>query len=372
MPPRSCGRSRACALSRGAVRRLRRALGLPAKRQRRGRPGPPAAHAGSPDGRPRAARRQPLRLARDARPRSGRCTARSTTPPARRWPCTSGPTEDLHGYATLLQQLGTTLRPAAGPVRRSPQRLRAQRSALDPRRAAARHAGPHALRPHPAGARHRLHRRPLPAGQGPHRALLANPARSPRQRAPPARASPPSRPPMPSSRPFSPISTAALPAPPPTPTAAWRPAPRDLAAVLSCRYTRRVARDNTVRLGPRWVQLPRRRSYAGRRVEVRECLDGRLLVFADGRCLAAQPAPAPAFVLRPRQPPSADSPPTAAVAPPRRATRGRRPPPAPRRAAPRAPPPLRPRTNPVPRTRGVTPRRTPSAPGDDILTEQLT
>jgi len=35
--------------------------------------------------------------------------------------------------------------------------------------------------------------------------------------------------------------------------AAWRPAPRDLAAVLSCRYTRTVARDNTVRLGPRWV-----------------------------------------------------------------------------------------------------------------------
>ena len=51
--------------------------------------------------------------------------------------------------------------------------------------------------------------------------------------------------------------------------AAWRPVPRDLAAVLSCRYTRTVAPDNTVRLGPRWVQLPRRRSYAGRRVEVR-------------------------------------------------------------------------------------------------------
>ena len=46
---------------------------------------------------------------------------------------------------------------------------------------------------------------------------------------------------------------------------------------LSCRYTRRVARDNTVRLGPRLVQLPRGphgRSYAGCRVELRECLDG--------------------------------------------------------------------------------------------------
>ena len=87
--------------------------------------------------------------------------------------------------------------------------------------------------------------------------------------------------------------------------AAWRPVPRDLAAVLSCRYTRTVARDNTVRLGPRWVQLPRRRAYAGRRVEVREALDGRLLVFLEGRCLAAQPAPAD-FVLRPRRGPSGD------------------------------------------------------------------
>lgn len=88
--------------------------------------------------------------------------------------------------------------------------------------------------------------------------------------------------------------------------AAWRPAPRDLAALLSCRFTRTVARDNTVRLGPRWVQLPRRRSYAGRRVELRECLDGRLLVFTDGHCLATQPAPAADFVLRPRRSPSSD------------------------------------------------------------------
>ena len=88
--------------------------------------------------------------------------------------------------------------------------------------------------------------------------------------------------------------------------AAWRPAPRELAALLSCRYTRAVAHDNTIRLGPRWVQLPRRRSYAGRRLEVRECLDGRLLVFADGHCLAAQPAPAAEFVLRPRRGPSPD------------------------------------------------------------------
>ena len=88
--------------------------------------------------------------------------------------------------------------------------------------------------------------------------------------------------------------------------AAWRPAPRELPALLSCRYTRTVAHDNTVRLGPRWVQLPPRRSYAGRRLDVRECLDGRLLVFADGHCLATQPAPPGDFILRPRRGPSAD------------------------------------------------------------------
>jgi hypothetical protein len=93
---------------------------------------------------------------------------------------------------------------------------------------------------------------------------------------------------------------------PADPTAAWRSAPRDLAAVLSCRYRRVVAHDNTVRLGPRWVQLPRRRAYTGRRLEVRECLDGRLLVFADGHCLATQPAPAAEFTLRARRSPSSD------------------------------------------------------------------
>ena len=89
-------------------------------------------------------------------------------------------------------------------------------------------------------------------------------------------------------------------------TAAWRPAPRALAALLSCRYLRVVAHDNTVRLGPRWAQLPRGRVYTGRRVEVRECLDGQLRVFADGACIVSQPAPPGAFVLRPRHGPSAD------------------------------------------------------------------
>jgi transposase len=92
--------------------------------------------------------------------------------------------------------------------------------------------------------------------------------------------------------------------PPAEATAAWQRPPRDLAERLSCRYTRRVDRDNTVRLGPRLVQIPRGphgRSYAGCRVEVRECLDGRLLVDYQGTRLVGQPAPAPDFVLVPRR-----------------------------------------------------------------------
>ena len=92
--------------------------------------------------------------------------------------------------------------------------------------------------------------------------------------------------------------------PPADAKAAWRRAPRDLADRLSCRYTRVVARDNTVRLGTRLVQIPRGphgRSYARCRVELRECLDGRLLVTAQGRRLVTDPAPAADFVLVPRR-----------------------------------------------------------------------
>jgi hypothetical protein len=96
--------------------------------------------------------------------------------------------------------------------------------------------------------------------------------------------------------------------PPVTPIAAWRPAPRDLERILSCRYERTVARDNTVRLGDRWAQIPRGRggrSYAGCHVEVRELLDGRLLVFYQGALLVQQRPAAAAFVLKPREAPGA-------------------------------------------------------------------
>jgi hypothetical protein len=97
--------------------------------------------------------------------------------------------------------------------------------------------------------------------------------------------------------------------PPAEPFAAWRRPPPDFAELLSCRYARVVARDNTVRLGGGWLQIPRGphgRSYARCRVELRECLDGRLLVFHDGTRLATHPAPGPEFVLRPRSDPSAE------------------------------------------------------------------
>jgi len=96
---------------------------------------------------------------------------------------------------------------------------------------------------------------------------------------------------------------------PADPAPAWRPAPRDLALLLSCRYTRQVARDNTVHLGPRWIQIPagaHHRSYAGCRVELRELLDGRLVVLHDTTILATQAAPGADFVLKPRHAPSSN------------------------------------------------------------------
>jgi transposase len=91
----------------------------------------------------------------------------------------------------------------------------------------------------------------------------------------------------------------------------WRRPPRDLDVVLSCRYTRVVARDNTVRLGARLIQIPRGphgRSYARRRVEVRELLDGRVIVRATAIVIAELPPPRPDFCLVPHGGPSAERP----------------------------------------------------------------
>jgi transposase len=102
--------------------------------------------------------------------------------------------------------------------------------------------------------------------------------------------------------------------------AAWRRPPRDLAWLLGCRYLRVVARDHTIRLGDRLVQLPPgrlRRSYAGRRVDVRELLDGRVVVFLEGRLLVTVAAPDAAFSLTPRAAPHKSRPRASAPAAPR-------------------------------------------------------
>lgn len=85
--------------------------------------------------------------------------------------------------------------------------------------------------------------------------------------------------------------------------AAWRPAPRDLDRLLGCRYPRIVRLDNTVSLANDLLQLPpgpAGRSYAHCRVEVRELLDGRRLVFHQEHLLLECPAPPGPFQLAPR------------------------------------------------------------------------
>ena len=84
---------------------------------------------------------------------------------------------------------------------------------------------------------------------------------------------------------------------------AWRSAPRHLDRILACRYWRVVGRDNVVSIPGCTLQIPpgpHQRSYARARVEVRELLDGRLLVLRDDRILLEQPAPAEPFSLVPR------------------------------------------------------------------------
>jgi transposase len=91
--------------------------------------------------------------------------------------------------------------------------------------------------------------------------------------------------------------------PPASEVPAWRPVPAgiDLARVCAFRWRRAVGSDGCVRLEGMVLQLPPGpggRSLAGRRLEVELRLDGRLLVVADGRLLAAVPAPSEPRRLR--------------------------------------------------------------------------
>lgn len=85
---------------------------------------------------------------------------------------------------------------------------------------------------------------------------------------------------------------------------AFRTPPRDLDTILACVYERVVARDNTVSIPGRWVQVPPgsyRRSWHKSRVEVRETLDGRLLVRHPRHgTIAEQSAPPGPFTLESR------------------------------------------------------------------------
>ena len=84
---------------------------------------------------------------------------------------------------------------------------------------------------------------------------------------------------------------------------AWRPAPRHLDRMLACRYPRVVGRDNVVSIPGHALQLPpgpHQRSFHRARVEVRELLDGRLLVLQESHVLLEQPAPTGPFILVPR------------------------------------------------------------------------
>ena len=172
--------------------------------------------------------------------------------------------------------------------------------------------------------------------------------------------------------------------------AAWRPAPRDLAAVLSCRYTRTVARDNTVRLGPAGCSCPGARPTPAAASRCARRWTAACSCSSTGAASSRSPPPPPTSSSAPGAGPAGIA---ARAAAPRRASRPRReaiplPPqnahcrhhaPRRRRDARRRHRVRRHRVrgrprwrgNPAPRIRGATPPPTPLDPGDDILTEQL-
>jgi hypothetical protein len=94
----------------------------------------------------------------------------------------------------------------------------------------------------------------------------------------------------------------ALPAIDPAP--AWRALPDDvrLDRILVFKYRRKVARDHTVTLDGRVLQLPRgatgAANYAGKRVEVHVALDGSMVAYDGARRLAVAAAPSSPVQLR--------------------------------------------------------------------------
>ena len=105
---------------------------------------------------------------------------------------------------------------------------------------------------------------------------------------------------------FLPRFNARFAVPPTQSGSAYRPPEPALCldGVLCFKYQRTVAKDNTVKLGERTLQLLPgldRLSYAHARVEVQERLDGSLVVAYQGRVLATRDAPHHPVVLRARK-----------------------------------------------------------------------
>jgi len=102
---------------------------------------------------------------------------------------------------------------------------------------------------------------------------------------------------------FLPRFNARFAVPPADPVSAWRPVPADvrLERVLVFKYRCKVARDHTIRLHGRDLQLPPGRGgrgYAGRLVEVHVRLDGSIVAFHGERELAVSAAPSEPVQLR--------------------------------------------------------------------------
>lgn len=87
------------------------------------------------------------------------------------------------------------------------------------------------------------------------------------------------------------------------PDPAWRPWPADLDPdrVFALKYRLKVARDDTLRVDGRTIQLPaapRHFAYAGKMVEVHLRLGRSIIVFDGERELVTAPAPPAARELR--------------------------------------------------------------------------
>jgi transposase len=102
---------------------------------------------------------------------------------------------------------------------------------------------------------------------------------------------------------FLPRFNARFAVPPADPVPAWRPVPADVRPerCLVFKYRCKVARDHTIAIDGRTLQLPPGRGgrgYAGRLVEVHVRLDGSMVAFDGERELAIRAAPAEPLQLR--------------------------------------------------------------------------